>query len=60
VFLDRLLGAKEVVAFAETLEPHQVALGGDGLTVLQRSVLEHNLVAASKASLFMSYLETYN
>ena len=35
-------------AFADTLAPHQKALLEDGSTVLDRAVLEHNLLAASR------------
>ena len=48
VYLERVLRPREVSAFAETLAPHQVALLPDGSTVLERSVMEHNLEAASK------------
>lgn len=34
-------------AFEAELKPHQLAAGGDGLTVLARAVIEHNLAAAS-------------
>ncbi len=48
VYLERVLRPEEVAAFAETLAPHQVAILADGATVLERSVMEHNLEAASK------------
>ena len=48
MFLDRLLTLQEVKAFAEKLAPHQLALTADGSTVLDKAVIEHNLVAASK------------
>ncbi|KAJ5698650.1 hypothetical protein N7462_000655 [Penicillium macrosclerotiorum] len=48
MFLDRLLNADEVAAFAKKLAPHQLAVTADGTTVLDRAVVEHNLVAASK------------
>jgi len=48
VYLERLLRPEEVAAFAETLVPHQLATLPDGATVLERSVMEHNLEAASK------------
>ena len=46
--MDRLLTTAEVAAFADTLAPHQKALLEDGSTVLDRAVLEHNLLAASR------------
>ncbi|KAJ6103418.1 hypothetical protein N7486_005845 [Penicillium sp. IBT 16267x] len=48
MFLDRLLTAEEVAAFAKKLAPHQLAVTADGATVLAKAVIEHNLVAASK------------
>jgi hypothetical protein len=48
VYLGRILTRDAVQAFAAELKPHQLAVGGDGLTVLDRSVIEHNLAAASK------------
>ncbi|PYH97829.1 COP9 signalosome subunit CsnD [Aspergillus ellipticus CBS 707.79] len=48
MFLDRLLNAEEVAAFAQRLAPHQLAQTADGTTVLDKAVVEHNLVAASK------------
>lgn len=45
VFLDRLLSAADVEAFRATLAPHQLAITGDGTTVLDRAAAEHNLVA---------------
>lgn len=48
IFLDRLLSPEEVAAFAAKLEPHQLAKTADGSTVLQKAVLEHNLLGASR------------
>ncbi|KAF2226618.1 PCI domain-containing protein [Elsinoe ampelina] len=48
IFLDRVLRADEVAAFAKKLQPHQLALTSDGSTVLDKAVLEHNLLAASR------------
>jgi len=48
MFLDKILRKPEVQRFAETLRPHQKALLADGSTVLDRAVIEHNLLAASK------------
>ncbi|CAG8036150.1 unnamed protein product [Penicillium olsonii] len=48
MFLDRLLTADEVAAFSSKLAPHQLAVTSDGTTVLDKAVIEHNLVAASK------------
>lgn len=48
MFLDRLLTPDEITAFAKRLAPHQLAVTSDGTTVLDKAVIEHNLVAASK------------
>lgn len=48
IFLDRLLSPEEVTEFREKLAPHQLAKTSDGSTVLDKAVLEHNLLAASK------------
>ncbi|KAL4925491.1 PCI domain-containing protein [Aspergillus undulatus] len=48
MFLDRLLNPDEVAAFSQRLAPHQLAQTADGTTVLEKAVVEHNLVAASK------------
>ena len=48
IFMDRLLTAEEVKALSEKLMPHQLALTADGSTVLDKAVIEHNLLAASK------------
>lgn len=48
MFFDRLIPPQETKAFAETLQPHQLARTADGSTVLDQAVLQHNLVGASK------------
>lgn len=48
IFLDRVLTPDEVSAFASKLPEHQLARTSDGTTVLDRAVLEHNLLGASK------------
>ncbi|KAF2146705.1 uncharacterized protein K452DRAFT_282892 [Aplosporella prunicola CBS 121167] len=48
IFLDRLLSPAEVEAFAAKLQPHQLAKTADGSTVLDKAVLEHNLLGASR------------
>ena len=40
VYLERILRPDEVKAFGATLKPHQLAAGGDGLTVLARAASE--------------------
>jgi len=48
IFLDRLLLPTEVAAFASGLKEHQLAKTSDGSTVLEKAVLEHNILAASR------------
>jgi len=48
VYLERILSRQEVETFAKTLKPHQMALLPDGTTVLERAVMQHNILSASK------------
>lgn len=48
IFMDRLLTADEVKSLSEKLMPHQLAQTADGSTVLDKAMIEHNLLAASK------------
>mmetsp|Transcript_772 Transcript_772/g.1010 ORF Transcript_772/g.1010 Transcript_772/m.1010 type:complete len:404 (-) Transcript_772:477-1688(-) len=48
MYRERLLTRAEVHAFEHTLEPHQKAILADGSTVLERAVVEHNILAASR------------
>ncbi|KAJ4288197.1 hypothetical protein N0V90_012214 [Kalmusia sp. IMI 367209] len=48
MFFNRLIPPNETEAFAEKLQPHQLARTADGSTVLDQAVLQHNLVGASK------------
>ncbi|KAJ3107350.1 hypothetical protein HDU97_004231 [Phlyctochytrium planicorne] len=54
MYLDRLLAKSEVEAFSSTLKPHHLAkISGDdaksgAATVLDRAVIEHNILAASR------------
>merc|ERR1719198_5571 len=49
MFMERLLRPEEVSSFAAGLAAHQKATLEDGVeTVLDRAVLEHNMLATSK------------
>ena len=48
IFLDRLLSPSEVSGFAAGLKEHQLAKTADRSTVLDKAVLEHNLLAVSR------------
>uniref|UniRef100_A0ACD5X0S3 Uncharacterized protein n=1 Tax=Avena sativa TaxID=4498 RepID=A0ACD5X0S3_AVESA len=57
VFLERILRRPEIDAFSEELKPHQKALLPDKSTVLDRAMIEHNLLAASKLYTNISFDE---
>ena len=48
IFLDRMLEAEEVSKFAAKLQDHQRARTADGSTVVEKAMLEHNLLGASR------------
>ncbi|KAJ3279987.1 COP9 signalosome complex subunit 4 [Borealophlyctis nickersoniae] len=48
MYMGRVLRKTEVEQFAATLRPHQVARLEGNTTVLDRAVIEHNLLSASK------------
>jgi len=57
MYLERILRKPEVEKFAKQLKPHQMALTADGNTVLDRAVVEHNLLSASKLYNNISFVE---
>ncbi|KAJ3372740.1 COP9 signalosome complex subunit 4 [Kappamyces sp. JEL0680] len=57
MFLGSLVKREHVHEFASRLLPHQLALLSDGSTVLERAVMEHNLLAASHLYLNISFDE---
>ncbi|GLJ14883.1 hypothetical protein SUGI_0242150 [Cryptomeria japonica] len=57
VYLERILRKPEIDAFAEELKPHQKALLPDNSTVLDRAMIEHNLLSASKLYTNISFEE---
>ena len=48
MYLDRIIRRSELQEFESLLQPHQKASTGDGSTILDRAVIEHNLLSASK------------
>merc|ERR1712151_1127849 len=48
MFMERLIRGTEVQKFETSLQPHQKAKMADGQTVLERAVLQHNVLAASR------------
>lgn len=48
MFMDRILRKPEVRKFGDTLQDHQKAMLSSGFTVLDKAIIEHNMVAVSK------------
>jgi len=48
MYLERILRKAEVDKFSKELKPHQLAITSDGSTVLDKAVIEHNLLSASR------------
>ena len=48
MYLERLIKMSEVTKFEEELKPHQKGMTAESYTVLQKAVLEHNVLALSK------------
>ena len=46
--MDRILRKAEVDSFGKDLKDHQKAKTSDGSTVLEKAVIEHNLLAGSR------------
>ncbi|KAK2988739.1 hypothetical protein RJ640_021004 [Escallonia rubra] len=57
VYLERILRKPEIDAFSEELKGHQKALLPDNVTVLDRAMIEHNLLSASKLYTNISFEE---
>lgn len=47
MFLQRFIEKKDCVEFEKTLGEHQNQTGREGWTILEKAVIEHNLIAAS-------------
>eukprot|EP00541_Cyclophora_tenuis_P000962 CAMPEP_0116547530 /NCGR_PEP_ID=MMETSP0397-20121206/3830_1 /TAXON_ID=216820 /ORGANISM="Cyclophora tenuis, Strain ECT3854" /LENGTH=301 /DNA_ID=CAMNT_0004072075 /DNA_START=203 /DNA_END=1108 /DNA_ORIENTATION=+ len=56
MYTNQIIRKEEMVKFEQSLAPHQKALMGDGLTIMERAVIEHNMVGVSK--LYMSIYMT--
>ncbi|XP_018319031.1 COP9 signalosome complex subunit 4-like [Agrilus planipennis] len=48
MYLDRIIRRSHLQEFEALLQPHQKATTVDGTTILDRAVVEHNLLSASK------------
>ena len=47
MYLNRIVQKQELEQFESSLADHQKAIMADGLTIVERGVLEHNMVAVS-------------
>jgi len=58
MYMNHVLRKEELLKFEDSLAPHQKAIMGDGLTIVERAVIEHNMVAVSKlyTSIYFSEL----
>jgi len=48
IYMERVVRAPEIAELEGVLQPHQKAGTSEGLTVLQKAMIEHNLFAAAK------------
>lgn len=58
MYKQQILRPEELKKFESSLQPHQKAVMGDGLTIMERGVMEHNMIAVSKIyqSIYVSEL----
>ena len=47
MYAHQILGPHELIQFETSLAEHQKAVMGDGLTIMERGVMEHNMVAVA-------------
>ncbi|CAF0946957.1 unnamed protein product [Adineta ricciae] len=57
MYLERIISPQDAKQFEGLLAEHQKATTADGYTILQRAVIEHNLVAVSKIYTNISFTE---
>lgn len=48
VYLGRLLSEEDINVLQQVLSPHQLVVVEDGITVLQRAIVDHNVLSVSK------------
>jgi COP9 signalosome complex subunit 4 len=58
MYKNQILSKEELTNFESSLQPHQKAIMGDGLTIMERGVVEHNMIAVSQIyqSIYVSEL----
>ncbi|KAL8607348.1 COP9 signalosome complex subunit 4 [Nucella lapillus] len=57
MYLDRIIRSSDLQEFDGLLLPHQKAITADGSTIVDRAVIEHNLLSASKLYNNISFTE---
>eukprot|EP00586_Coscinodiscus_wailesii_P012068 CAMPEP_0172496716 /NCGR_PEP_ID=MMETSP1066-20121228/91714_1 /TAXON_ID=671091 /ORGANISM="Coscinodiscus wailesii, Strain CCMP2513" /LENGTH=389 /DNA_ID=CAMNT_0013269145 /DNA_START=84 /DNA_END=1253 /DNA_ORIENTATION=+ len=48
MYMNQILLKSELTRFESSLAPHQRAIMSDGLTIVERAVIEHNMIAVGK------------
>jgi len=49
MYMEQILTRTEMSEFGKSLQRHQTVKLADGFTILEKAIVEHNTVAASKA-----------
>ncbi|ESP04025.1 hypothetical protein LOTGIDRAFT_203414 [Lottia gigantea] len=57
MYLDRIIRGSDLQEFESLLQAHQKAITSDGSTILDRAIIEHNLLSASKLYNNISFSE---
>jgi len=57
MYLDRVIKRRELEDFGRLLQPHQLATTSDGSTILDRAIVEHNLLSLSKLYRNITFVE---
>ncbi|KAJ6217108.1 hypothetical protein RDWZM_008265 [Blomia tropicalis] len=57
MYLDRIIKAADHKTCSNLIKPHQQAVNADGSTILERAIIEHNLLSASKLYKNISFVE---
>jgi len=50
MYMEQILSRTEMSEFEESLQGHQKVKLADGFTILEKAIVEHNMVAASKVT----------
>jgi COP9 signalosome complex subunit 4 len=48
MYKNQIIGKAELTIFESSLAPHQKAVMSDGLTLMERGIVEHNMIAVSQ------------